>query len=174
MHRFELAMKELRVPNAGQRGARRLLQLSGVLVLAGAIVACDSPSDDPPGPPACTTEATFTSLRTQYFEKACTFGGCHNAADAREAGMLDMSADNANLYDDLVNAASQDENAGPRGEIRVIAGDPDGSFLVKKLEGRQRVDEGDLMPQGALRVDEFDTTCRIKALRDWITAGAPR
>jgi hypothetical protein len=48
----------------------------------------------------------------------------------------------------------------------VIPGDPDGSYLMIKLEGRQSV--GDRMPQTGSPLDSIDLT----NLRNWISQGA--
>jgi hypothetical protein len=50
--------------------------------------------------------------------------------------------------------------------LRVSPGDPDGSYLVIKLEGRQSV--GDRMPQTGAALDSIDLT----NIRNWIAQGA--
>jgi hypothetical protein len=50
---------------------------------------------------------------------------------------------------------------------RVDPGNPDGSYLVIKLEGRQSV--GDRMPQTGASLDSIDLT----NIRNWISQGAP-
>jgi len=60
--------------------------------------------------------------------------------------------------------------ASPRsGEIRVIAGDAQNSYLVKKLEGRQGNGNGSQMPLGGAALDNIDLT----NIKNWINTGAP-
>lgn len=114
----------------------------------------------------CNIQPTLSDLNAKYFSLSCVFGGCHETASAE--GGLDMEA--PGLRDRLVNIAANDDKAGPRGKIRVVAGDPDNSFLVQKLEGKQARDEGSTMPDGT---DEpIDPACRIKMIRQWISDGA--
>ena len=67
-------------------------------------------------------------------------------------------------YDALVNARS----VGKSGAIRVIPGDPNGSYLVHKLEGRSDI-AGSRMPFGGPFLAETD----MNVIRTWITQGAP-
>lgn len=146
------------------------------LVLAlTALAACDEPPYIPPledasgadtAPAPCTVEPTLSSLKANYFKSSCVFSGCHDKRSAE--GELDLSADD--LHAQLVGVGVNDENAGPRGKIRIVAGDPDASFMVQKVEGTMARDEGTWMPDGT---DEaVDPTCRIAKLREWIAAGA--
>jgi hypothetical protein len=63
-------------------------------------------------------------------------------------------------YSNLVNVASP-----ATGEIRVIPGNANDSYLVKKLEGRQSA--GDRMPQGGT-IDATD----LANVKNWINQGA--
>jgi hypothetical protein len=67
-------------------------------------------------------------------------------------------------YGNLVNVASpRDPNL-----IRVIPGDPDDSFMIRKLEGTQPL--GDRMPQGGPYLPQST----IDVIRQWIANGAPQ
>ncbi len=55
---------------------------------------------------------------------------------------------------------------GDGNEVRVIAGDAQNSYLVKKLEGRQTV--GARMPLNGAPLDNIDLT----NIRNWIDQGA--
>jgi hypothetical protein len=153
-----------------------------MVVTVAVLVACDDPpyipkyvepevtdtSAETSGDttPGCSILPTLSDLDAKYFSFSCVFGGCHEASSAE--GGLNLEA--ADLHGQLVNVPAHDENAGPRGKIRVVPGDPEASFLVQKLEGRQARDEGNIMPDGT---DEpIDPNCRIKMLRQWISDGA--
>ncbi len=56
-------------------------------------------------------------------------------------------------------------------KIRVIPGDPDGSFIIQKLEGRPTPLLGDQMPQGG---PPFLDQSTIDVIRQWIQNGAPQ
>jgi hypothetical protein len=64
-------------------------------------------------------------------------------------------------YGELVSVLATSEHI-----LRVIPGNPDGSYLVMKLEGRQSV--GDRMPQTGAALDSIDLT----NIRNWIAQGA--
>ena len=64
-----------------------------------------------------------------------------------------------------VNAAS----VGKAGAIRVIPGDPAGSYLIQKLEGASGI-VGERMPQDG---PPFLTVGQIAIIRQWIQDGAP-
>ena len=65
-------------------------------------------------------------------------------------------------YRELVSVRAESEPF-----LRVVPGDPDGSYLVRKLEGRQSV--GDRMPQTGAPLDSID----LANIRNWISQGAP-
>lgn len=114
----------------------------------------------------CNIQPTLSDLEAKYFAFSCIFGGCHESS--AQEGSLNLEAED--LHAELVNVPAADEKAGPRGKLRVVPGDPDASFLVQKLEGKQARDEGNMMPDGT---DEpIDPECRIKMVRQWILDGA--
>ncbi len=130
-------------------------------------VAPTDTGDDMAGP-ACDIDPTLSSLRMEYFEKSCTFGGCHDAASAKAE--LDLSSTNSTLHSDLVGQPANDEFAFNRGKLLVVAGDSANSFLYQKVADLFERDEGDLMPQGSPNV--VDPDCRVAMLKAWIDAGA--
>ncbi len=75
------------------------------------------------------------------------------------AAQLDLRAEAA--YSALVGVTATTEPI-----VRVIPGDPDNSYLVMKLEGRQSV--GVRMPLGFAPLDDIDLT----NIRNWIAQGA--
>ena len=86
---------------------------------------------------------------------SCTASGCHGTG---QGGLTLTSASGA--YAALVNVASP-----ATGEIRVIPGNANSSYLVKKLEGRQSA--GGRMPVGG-QLSETDLT----NIKNWINQGA--
>jgi hypothetical protein len=100
---------------------------------------------------------TFTNVQSQVFNLSCVFSACHTgAAPAAEMGL------NMGAYEDIVNVASMQVPA----KVRVKPGDPDGSYLMDKLLGKQTV--GEPMPQGGMLEEQ-----RLDLIRRWILAGAP-
>jgi hypothetical protein len=139
--------------------------------MALALAACGAGSGeglDPNGQTAavCGTSAgaapfppTLDSIQTNVLNVNCAVPGCHGGAAAQQGLRLDAGFSAGNL----VNVASpRDANL-----IRVIPGNPDGSFMIQKLEGTQTL--GDRMPQGGpyLPQSTIDVICT------WIQNGAP-
>lgn len=107
----------------------------------------------------CELIPTLASLEETYFGPSCTFSSCHDSDNP--AGALDLTMGNS--YDSLVAVAAQGDGAA----MLVQAGDPDGSYLVHRVEGTAGV----FMPPGI--TEALDPDCRIATLRAWILAGAP-
>ena len=83
--------------------------------------------------------------------------GCHSAAAA--SGGLDLETD---PWSAMVGATSA-----AYGAPIVVAGDPDGSLLIRKIEGNQATDEGGIMPPGGL----LDAAL-LSRVRAWVADGA--
>ena len=120
------------------------------LILVFLLTACAGGGDD-----TATGEPTFTRVNDEILQLSCAFSGCHGGS----AGDLILTEGEA--YGALV-----DVNASVEGEIQVIPGDPDNSYVVKKVESAAGID-GDPMPPSAALSSE-----QVALLRDWITAGA--
>jgi len=107
---------------------------------------------------ATTSTVTFQSLQDTVFTPSCAVSGCHTGA-APQAG---MNLSQGQAYAAIVNVPSVEVAS----LLRVKPGDPDQSYLVRKIEGTATV--GARMPLGgpALPAD------RIQAIRQWISAGA--
>jgi hypothetical protein len=101
---------------------------------------------------------TWVSLQRNVFTPLCT--GCHAGA----AAPLGLRLDEANSYTMLVGVASVQVS----GLLRVAPGNPQASYLLQKLEGNAAV--GARMPLGGPFLD----APTLAAVRDWISAGAPR
>lgn len=105
---------------------------------------------------------SFVQLQSQIFGPSCSASGCHSGptSNTLPSGMDLTSA--ANSLAALVNVTSLQVNT----LNRVTPGDPDNSYLVRKLEGTASV--GGRMPQGG----PFLEQATIDMVRQWITEGA--
>jgi len=134
----------------------RLIPALLLLIACGGEYKGDSGSTtDDPG----TTTPTFTEVRDDVLLPSCGFATCHGAGG--EAG--DLLLDEATSYANMVDVES---SAAP-GEILVIPGDADNSYLVKKLVGDPSiVDDAMPPPSGGLSPES------ITMIQEWIDAGA--
>ena len=133
-----------------------------VLLLAGCS-GDDAPTTDGTGPTGDTgapaAAPTFTRVNADLFRTSCALSGCHASA-ASGNGLALVEGEE---YASLVDAPS----LFAPGEVLVIPGDPDGSYVVKKITGAEGI-EGDPMPPPFGTLDP-----RLLAeLRAWIEAGA--
>lgn len=133
-----------------------------LLVILG--VGCDEKLTDVAGPTP-NLQPTLTSIQRDIFSTrdaagrpACT--SCHSAAGARFTGNLSL-VEGAS-YQNLVGVPS----TGKAGAIRVVAGNPDASYLLNKMLGTGIV--GDRMP----RTGPFLSDGQIRIIRRWIELGA--
>jgi mono/diheme cytochrome c family protein len=136
--------------------------------LSSALAACGSGGGGGAAPPApgggggggggggSPLLPTFASIQAQVFTPICT--ACHIGATAP----LGLRLDAANSYALLVGVTSVQEP----GFLRVEAGDPNDSYLIRKLEGTQTV--GGRMPLGGTPL----TAANIAVIRQWILDGA--
>jgi len=136
------------------------------LVLSLALAACsggDGGPTDPGGngnnsggPPTPKADPSFSSDIVPIFSSAgCTSGGCHGSPIQAELNLA--SSPRASM----VNVPSSQVS----GEIRVIPGNANGSYLVKKLEGRASF--GERMPLGG----QLDAVS-LANIKNWINQGA--
>ena len=133
-------------------------------VLAGGAAGCDEPLSDLGGPTP-DLRPTFSSIQRDIFENGDSSGRvpcvqCHNPGGAFFNG---LNLTSAVAYDNLVGAASR----GKPGAIRVVAGDPENSYLIHKLEGRAGI-AGVRMPL----VGPPLTDGQIQIIERWIALGA--
>ncbi|MGH8530832.1 MAG: c-type cytochrome domain-containing protein [Nevskiales bacterium] len=111
----------------------------------------------PGGAPPAPMQPTIESIQAQVFTPICT--ECHAGASAS----ADMRLDDAETsHAMLVMVRSNEVPA----LFRVQPGDPDNSYLVHKIEGRQAV--GGRMPLGRPPL----SAAMIANIRQWISAGA--
>src|SRR5258707_12082769 len=99
------------------------------------------------GGPTPNLEPTFSSVQSQIFETTDVAGrqacvNCHTNVGRNPSGGLNLA--HAVAYDNIVNVPS------PRkaGAIRVIPGDPENSYLVRKLEGLPGIAGARMPPSG--------------------------
>lgn len=102
---------------------------------------------------------TLAQLQSSIFTPRCV--ACHNGSGGSLPGSMNLSNATAS-FNSLVNVFS--EQVGTL--RRVLPGNPNDSYLVRKLEGTQAV--GERMPQGG----PFLNQATIDQVRDWIQAGA--
>jgi len=114
--------------------------------------------------------ATFATLQNKIFTPSCAkLPSCHN--NIAQAGGLTLTAGAA--YANLVGVPASNMAAHDAGLLRVSPGDPDASFLFRKLEGTLGLDEGTSMPQISSQVGGHLDRASIELVRRWIAAGAP-
>ena len=144
------------------------LRLLALLVLIVGTAACDEKLTSLAGPTP-NLEPTFASIQRDIFETTDSTGRtacvtCHTNTGRNPSGGLNLNHDVA--YDQLLNAAAR----GKPGAIRTIPGDPDGSYLIHKLEGRSDI-VGRRMPNNG---PPYLTDGQILIIKRWIAIGAPR
>ena len=138
-------------------------------IAAGVMCAgCDEKLSSITGPTP-DLAPTFASIQRNIFSApdssgrvACT--GCHTSVGRTPSSGLDLAGTNA--HGQLVNVAS----IGKPGAVRVIPGDPENSYLIHKLEGRQTI-VGLRMPRGT--TGPVLTDGQMRVIKRWIELGAP-
>jgi mono/diheme cytochrome c family protein len=113
------------------------------------------------GSPLWAGDPTFQPTVQRILARNCA--GCHNSVDRQ--GGLDLEPDHA--FANLVGVKSI-ESPLPR----VMPGDPDGSYLVRKLTGTQveAGGQGAQMPANGAALPG----AQIEVIRHWIEAGASK
>jgi hypothetical protein len=117
---------------------------------------------------ACKPDATCAPLvrpfKTiqQVFTQSCALPTCHSAI-AREGDLVLESEELS--WESLVDHASTHEDAVEMGLLRVKSGDPEQSFLMRKL---RNLGPGDAMPQGTPALSD----AILDMIEDWIARGA--
>jgi hypothetical protein len=124
-------------------------------VLAAAALAASCGSGSGTGVGRGPLEPSFESIQNNIFTPICA--PCHVGATAPAGLRLDA----ANSYTLLVGVRSVQTGA-----LRVAPGDPNGSYLIHKLEGSAAV--GSRMPLGGAPLPQAD----INVIRQWIRDGA--
>ncbi len=123
----------------------------------------------PPAPyPTAGGDPTFDSFTCEifgqvkkFFRTSCLGSGCHTSV----SGAGGLVLEGTRPYADLVNSVSL---VSKETLMRVKPGDPDRSFLMRKLEGNLVTGEGDPMPHGGGTLP----ASQIRLIRHWIEDGA--
>jgi hypothetical protein len=126
-----------------------------LVVAACGLAGCGS-GDGFPGPIVGPLSPKFSSIQANVFTPLCE--QCHSGAGAPQGLRLDA----ANSYALLVGVSSSEQS----GVLRVKPGDPNNSYLIRKLEGTAGT--GERMPAGLPALPQAD----IDMIRQWITDGA--
>ena len=145
--------------------------LRPVLVLALLLLtsaACDEKLSTLAGPTP-NLEPTFASIQRDIFETTDSAGRtscvtCHTNVGRNPSGGMNLVHDLA--YEQIVGVAAR----GKAGANRVVPGDPDNSYLIRKVEGASDIG-GRRMPNNG---PPYLTDGQILILRRWVAIGAPR
>ena len=135
--------------------------VSAIVSLALALAACGGGGEDAPppaAPPPAGLQPTLASIQANVFTPSCAKSGCHTGAAAQAGLRLDSGFSWAHLYN---IASSQDMSL-----TRVVPMDPDGSFLIQKLEGPA---VGGRMPADG---PPYLQQATVDVIRQWIQDGA--
>jgi len=138
-----------------------VVRLAGVALLL-ALAACGGGGEDAPPPappPPAGLQPTLASIQANVFTPSCAKSGCHTGAGA-QAG---LNLDPGSSWGALVNIVSSPDML----RTRVVPMDPDGSFLIQKLEGTPGI-VGARMPADGL----FLQQATVDVIRQWILNGA--
>ena len=118
-------------------------------------LSLDGQAPTPPAP-----SVTLTQLQTTIFTPICS--GCHTGGGSSLPSSMNLS-NTAATFAAIVGVASTEQPS----VQRVNAGNPDNSYLVRKIEGTPGI-SGGRMPLGGAPLDPT----LIANVRAWITAGA--
>lgn len=127
--------------------------------MLGALTACG-------GEDAATIGTDIESIQQNIFAPACATAGCHDAES--KGGELDMSTTDKS-YNGMINIPAVNRVAKANGWVNVKPGDPERSFLVRKLDG-PGAGEGDPMPSEAQMLNAYYRDIVVQ----WIAEGAKR
>lgn len=152
----------MRVRTTSVRGAAAVV-CAAALLSAG----CDEPLRDVTGPTP-NLAPTFASVNQEIFLSTDLAGrvacvGCHTNVGRTPAAGLNLAVD---AHAALVGVPSRQ-----RPELQLVEpGNPEGSYLIHKLEGRPGI-VGLQMPRtGPPNL----TTGQLQVVKRWIAIGAPR
>jgi len=145
-----------------------VLLRGGIAAITLALAACGGGSGEgldangqplPAGGGAPPPVPTLASIQVDVFSVSCAISGCHGGGTVQ----FGLSLDPGFSAGKLINVDSQQDAS----LIRVIPGNPNGSFLIQKLEGTQTV--GRRMPDFSPPLPQ----ATIDVIRQWIANGAP-
>jgi hypothetical protein len=102
---------------------------------------------------------TLEQVQRAVFTPSCTTFSCHGTG---RAGGLELTPEASAAS--LLGVPPSNDAARAAGLLRVAPGDPDGSFLMRKLLGTLATDEGERMPNA----DGTLPPTRVELVRRWI------
>lgn len=130
----------------------------GILIAVVGLGACNGDDGTDTGGDTAAEAATFTRVKDEILTPSCGLSTCHAAPTTN--GMELVAGEE---HAALVNVPSLVAT----GEILVIPGDADGSYVVLKLEDAVGIVQNPMpSPFGGL------SPALIQLMRDWIDAGA--
>lgn len=152
----------MQAPPSASRSLMRRLWILGLFPLSA--VALGACGEEVAGPlpvlervEVIQGDPSFSRVIQEIFNRrGCAASACHGSS--KKEG-LDLRAGQA--WASLVNVPATQTSA-----VRVIPGNPQDSYVVVKVEGRQSV--GERMPLGWSALDTID----LANLRNWIAQGA--
>lgn len=109
--------------------------------------------------------STFEQIQRQIFTPTCALPTCHNVAQ----GEHQLSLAEGEAYANLVGVPANNFVANGAGLKRVDPGNPDNSFILKKLRDELIDGEGVRMPRDLKPLHHL----HIELIEEWIAAGAP-
>ncbi len=143
-----------------------------LLALGGVLTGCagsgggggtSTPTQPACKPPAGGATISFANNIQPIFTRTCAIPACHVPPAA--GGNLDLTPGQA--YGQLVRVKSTQQAL-----RRVKPGDPNASYLVRKIEGGPQI-AGAMMPSGCPTALPCLTPDEVQAIRQWITECAP-
>ncbi len=136
----------------------------GVLSLSILLVAVGCSSSSSPSSPSPTPTVTFsTQIQQQILNPACT--ACHTDDGRTPSSNLNLKSGVS--ISNLVNVACV--CPAHASVMRVIPGNPSGSYMIQKLEGAADI-VGLRMPRNG---PPYLTAEQVALIRQWIQNGAP-
>ena len=103
---------------------------------------------------------TLAQLSTDIFTPRCATTGCHSGAGA--SGSMSLAADRIEVEAIDVSSVQQPDLK------RIDPGDPEGSYLLRKVRGDAGISFSQMPPSGGTL-----TAAQIEQIRAWIEDGAP-
>jgi len=133
-------------------------------ILLGLLLSACCPDPQPASDGAALSDGvgggtSLSVIQTQIFDHHCVTD-CHEATSPA----ANLRLNPGKSHENLVNVASKQVTS----QVRVIPGNADRSYLVRKLEGGPGI-VGDQMP----RLAPARPQAEIDQVRVWITRGAP-
>lgn len=135
--------------------------LFGVLLLPLAFACGTVKTPAEPEEPGAGPVFTFSQIQGEIFTPTCAKAGCHDSASI-SGGMI-LEAGQA--YGNLVNHPAESNS----NFDRVEPGDPERSYLIKKLRGDPDI-TGERMPFDG---PPYLSSEQIAGIAGWIRSGAP-